>query len=490
MKKILTAALAAIACTMPALAVVSINPDDIRVSDLEVARNGNGLNVAFNVNARNLKLKSNEEITITPVITDGTESVELEPITVAGRNRVFYHLRNDGGAYTQGVNLFHNGDDAADINYSETIPYAQWMNVSELKLNYAEHGCANCKKKGLSALSVPLANVDMRPAFFEAEYVYVEPAADGIKTRQESGSANIDFKVNVMTINPDFGNNAVELNKIAQSIDKVKEDKDYTITSIFIKGYASPEGPYANNERLAKGRTEAVANYVKDLFRFPKSVKFQTAYEAEDWNGLAKWVAASDLEKKDAILALIDNDELTPDQKDARIKRDFPVDYPFLLENVYPSLRHTDYTVNYNVREFTDVNEIVSLVEMAPEKLGLNEFYLASQTFKPGSDQFNEVFETAVRMYPDDPVANLNAANSAMSKGDLESARKFLAKAGNSDQAYYARGIYDALRKDYTSAAANFKKAKSIPQARKALQQAEYSANRPEGKVILSPVNK
>ena len=43
MKKILTAALAAIACTMPALAVVSINPDDIRVSDLEVARNGNGL---------------------------------------------------------------------------------------------------------------------------------------------------------------------------------------------------------------------------------------------------------------------------------------------------------------------------------------------------------------------------------------------------------------------------------------------------------------
>ena len=77
-----------------------------------------------------------------------------------------------------------------------------------------------------------------------------------------------------------------------------------------------------------------------------------------------------------------------------------------------------------------------------------------------------------------------------MSKGYLESARKCLAKAVNDDQAYCARGIYDAMRKVYTSAAANFKKAKSIPQARKALQQAEYSANRPEGKVILSPVNK
>lgn len=486
MKKLaILSALALAAFT--ASAAVTVTPGDIAISNLNVQREGNGLNVSFGIDASQLRLKSNQEVSITPVISSGANVLELSPITVAGRNRLYYHLRNDAG-YVQGVNLFHNGNDAAAINYNETVPYQQWMQVSKLSLVYNIGGCANCSEGG--AIDYDLANIDMRPAFFTPDLVYERPKADGIKIRKESGSANIDFPVNVMTINPDFSNNAVELNKISQTIDKVKNDKDYTITSIFVKGFASPEGPYATNERLAKGRTEAVLNYVKDLYKFPKSVKFSSAYDAEDWAGLRKWVAASTLEKKDAILALIDNKELTPDQKDARIKKDFPVDYPFLLQNVYPSLRHTDYTVQYTVREFTDVKQIVGLVKSAPQKLGLNEFYLAAETFKPGTDEYNEVFETAVRMYPEDPVANLNAANSAMSRGDLVSARKYLDKAGNSSQAYYARGIYEALNKNYDAAILNFNKAKGMPQASKAAAQAKACKDRPEGKVIVTPLNK
>lgn len=463
-------------------AEVTIRPGDINISNLSVDRQGNGLNVSFGIDASQLKLKSNQEVTITPVISNASDAMELPPVTVAGRNRVYYHLRNDGQMYVQGLNLFHNGTDASAINYNQTVPYQKWMNLSDLSLTYSYGGCANCDEPGQQ--SVKLATIDMRPAFFDAEFVYTEPKAEGVKIRKESGSAYIDFPVNVMTINPDFRNNAAELAKISQTIDKVKNDKDYTITSIFIKGYASPEGPYANNERLAKGRTAALVEYVQDLYHFPKSVKFTSAYDAEDWAGLRKWVAASDLERKDAILALIDSD-LTPDQKDARIKKEFPVDYPFLLQNVYPALRHSDYTVQYTVREFTNIQEIVGLVQTAPQKLGLNEFYLAAQTYEPGSDQYNEVFETAVRMYPDDEVANLNAANSAMSKGDMASAKKYLAKAGKSDRAYYARGVYDAMTKDYESALNNFGKAKKVPQTRKAIEQVKNCINRPEGKVHL-----
>lgn len=486
MKKIIFASVLALAASAAMSAEVSIRPGDINITNLDVQREGTGLNISFGIDASTLRLKSNQEVTITPVLSNATNSVQLSPITVAGRNRIYYHLRNDGDMYTQGVNLFHNGNDAAAINYNQTVPYQQWMNLSTLALNYTFSGCANCAEEGSE--TVELANIDMVPAFFQAEYVYTEPKADGVKIRKESGSANIDFPVNVMVINPDFRNNAVELAKISQTIDKVKNDKDYTITSIFVKGYASPEGPYANNERLAKGRTAAVLEYVRQLYNFPKSVKFSSAYEAEDWNGLRKWVAASDLEKKDAILALIDSD-LTPDQKDARIKSEFPVDYPFLLQNVYPSLRHTDYTVQYTVREFTNIQEIVGLVRTAPQKLGLNEFYLAANTFTPGSDAYNEVFETAVRMYPDDPVANLNAANSAMRKGDMASASKYLRKAGESQQAYYARGVYDAMNKNYDSALVNFGKAKNIPQAADAIAQVKKCINKPEGKVVVKPVS-
>lgn len=481
MKKLII--LASLALAAICASAQNITTQDINISNLNVAREGNGLNVSFGIDASALKLKSNQEVTITPVISNRDNMIELPSVTVAGRNRLYYHLRNDE-SYVQGINLFHNGTESGAINYNQTIPYAQWMNLSNLSLNYAIGGCANCTSP--ETLITPLAEIDMRPAFFDAEYIYVQPQADGIKIRKESGSANIDFPVNVMVINPDFRNNATELARISQTIDKVKNDKDYTITSIFVKGYASPEGPYANNERLAKGRTEAVLAYVKDLYNFPKSVKFTSSYEAEDWNGLKAWVQNSDLEKKDAIIALIDSD-LTPDQKDARIKTEFPVDYPFLLQNVYPSLRHTDYTVQYTVREFKDINEIVGLVTSAPQKLGLNEFYLAAQTFEPGSDAFDRVFETAVRMYPDDPVANLNAANASMSRGDLASAGRYLSKAGNSPEASYARGVYDALNKNYESAIANFNKAKGIAAAKKAAQQARTCLERPEGKVLVSP---
>ena len=91
--------------------------------------------------------------------------------------------------------------------------------------------------------------------------------------------------------------------------------------------------------------------------------------------------------------------------------------------------------------------------------MSLNEFYLAAQTCEPGTDPFNEIFETAVRMYPDDEVANLNAANSAMQKGDLKSAGRYLQKAGESPEALYARGAYAMPTEEYETAAGYFRQA-------------------------------
>lgn len=91
-------------------------------------------------------------------------------------------------------------------------------------------------------------------------------------------------------------------------------------------------------------------------------------------------------------------------------------------------------------------------MRVQPQKLSLNEFYLVARTYEPGSVEFNDVFETAVRMYPDDETANLNAANSAMQRKDFESAKRYLFKAGDSSQAVYARGAYAFLIEDYDNA--------------------------------------
>lgn len=104
------------------------------------------------------------------------------------------------------------------------------------------------------------------------------------------------------------------------------------------------------------------------------------------------------------------------------IKSTYPEDYQFLLKNVYPGLRHSDYVVQYVVRTYTSAEEIRRIMKTQPQKLSLRELYLATRDLEPGSDEYNETFEIAVRMFPGDEVANLNAANAAMAKGDLKGA--------------------------------------------------------------------
>ena len=94
-----------------------------------------------------------------------------------------------------------------------------------------------------------------------------------------------------------------------------------------------------------------------------------------------------------------------------------------------------------------------------------------AQTLPADSEDFREVFEVAVRLYPDDPVANLNAAFTAMRFGDLGNAGRYLAKAGDSTSAVYARGIFAAMQGDYEAARRNLESVSTLPQAVDALGQ-------------------
>ena len=201
---------------------------------------------------------------------------------------------------------------------------------------------------------------------------------------------------------------------------------------------------------MAIGRTAALKKHIQQLYQFEGDVII-TDHEPEDWAGLRRYVERSNLEHRTKIIALIDSD-LEPDAKELKIKHDYPAEYRFLLQNCYPALRHTDYRISYTIRSYSDVEEIKRIMRERPQKLSLNEFYLAAQEYEPGTDEFAEVFETAVRMFPDDSIANLNAANAAMRRDDLTGAKRYLAKAGNSPEAVYARGALAIRQKDYDNA--------------------------------------
>lgn len=443
----------------------------LTVRNLEAGRTEGSLFVTMEVDASKLDMKTDRETVLTPVLRNGDREVRFPVLLIAGRNRYYYHLRNDEPS--DEVALCRAGR-TGTIGYRAALPYEPWMGTAELNVEESVRGC--CSEK-LSQNENLLAHLDLEPKqpkepkVFAPDFVYVRPAAEAVKTREVSGSAFIDFPVNRTEIYEDYRNNPSELMKIRQTIEAVRNDPDTRITAVTIKGYASPEGPHANNERLAQGRTATLKNYVQGLYDFPDAA-LSTAWEAEDWDGLEKKVSESHLPHRDALLAII-RGSLAPDAKDWKLKSTYPEDYAYLLKEIYPGLRHSDYTVRYTVRAYTDVEEIRRLLHTQPQKLSLEELYLAAQDMEPGSDEYNEVFEIAVRMFPDDATANLNAANTALQRKDMKNAERYLKKAGDTPEAIYARGLYAALNGDYDEAERIFARAEEagIAQAAEARKQ-------------------
>ena len=415
--------------------------DGVSVSDLRMERNGNYLAVDMLLDLNKLKVDGNRAVLLTPRLVNNADSIDLPSIGIYGRRRYYFYVRN-GESMLSGKDeqSFKASQKPNQIAYNNLLPYADWMNGAVLSLHRSDYGCCNTL---LAEQDGQLGRHTEAVAFFP-DLVYVRPQAEQVKSRALEGSAYIDFPVDKTVIYPDYRRNTVELGKIQATIDSVRGDRDVTITQVWLKGYASPESPYAHNTDLAIGRTAALKNYIQQLYKFDTGI-IATDYEPEDWAGLRRYVEQSNINHKQEILTLIDS-SLEPDAKEWKIKSTYPEEYRFLLQNCYPALRHTDYRIAYNIRSYNNVDEIRQVMLSQPQKLSLNEFYLVAQEYEPGTDEFTEVFETAVRMFPTDETANLNAANAAIRRDDFSTAERYLAKAGDSAEADYARGAL-AIRK-------------------------------------------
>ena len=89
--------------------------------------------------------------------------------------------------------------------------------------------------------------------------------------------------------------------------------------------------------------------------------------------------------------------------------------------------------------------------------------YLVAQTYEVGSDEFNEVFDIAVRLFPNDPTANANAAAMELKRGNVEQAARYLERVDlKSASALNNKGVYHLLQGKLDEAEACFKKAKEL----------------------------
>ena len=441
------------------LKTVAQNTKDITlgvsIKSFNINREGKYLTVKMNLDLNKLDVDANRAVLLTPRLVNGTDSLDLPAVGIYGRRRYYYYVRNGIGSISGESETIYRASSKPDsVAYNNLAEYEKWMDGAMLKFHRSDWGCCHeivAEYEGILGRH--------REAFFP-ELIFVQPKAEIMKSRSLSGSAYIDFPVDQTVIYPDYRRNTTELGKIQATIDSVRNDKDVTITSVWLKGFASPESPYKHNTELAIGRTAALKKHIGQLYHFADSI-IQTDYEPEDWAGLRRYVEQSNINYRAEILALIDSN-MEPDAKEAKIKRTYPDEYRFMLQNFYPALRHTDYRIDYNIRKFNKVEEIKRIMAEQPQKLSLNEFYLVAGKYEPGTDEFTDVFETAVRMFPNDEIANLNAANAAIRRDDFATARRYLDKAGDSAEAVYARGALAIREKDYDTARRYLGKAKEM----------------------------
>ena len=294
------------------------------------------------------------------------------------------------------------------------------------------------------------------------------PDQEDDKLRQISGHAFLDFPVNETVIYPEYRKNPDELARIHASIDSALFDKAVVITRITLHGYASPESSYNNNTRLAKGRTDALKNYLIRHYNFDTSV-FKTNYTPEDWENLKGFLTDTGvrrvkgnfwydnktfvetpevpdyvLQNRTELLRIIGRN-IDPDLKNELLKKVADGEpYRWLLEYVYPGLRHTDYVIEYRIRPFS-VEKGRKLIYTHPEGLSLEEMYNVAMSYDVGSDNWLDALLIAVNLYPNNETANLNAACACVMTKRLTDAKKYLQKAGNSTAAKYVGDVVQAM---------------------------------------------
>lgn len=299
----------------------------------------------------------------------------------------------------------------------------------------------------------------------------IMPDPEDDKLRRIQGHAFLDFPVNETVIYDDYRKNPDELARIHASVDSALFDKSVTITRISLHGYASPESPYSNNTRLAKGRTEALKSYLIRHYNFDAKV-FKTDYTPEDWENLIGFLTDSKSRKvkgdfwydnknyretpevPDIVrqyrneLLRVCGRNMDPDAKEELLKRVGGGEpYRWLLEYVYPGLRHTDYIIDYKVRPFS-VDKGRKLIYTHPEGLSLAEMYDVATSYEEGSENWLDALLIAVRRYPDSETANYNAACGCVMTKRLADAKKYLKKAGNTMASQYVANVIQAMEGD------------------------------------------
>ena len=450
-------------CLLPILGgkAQTLYKDQVRIEKESITRSEDNNVLTINLDIvlkENLKLESNNVATLTPFLEANGKTKVLSSIVVYGRKRDIVNQRNHKAPENTYTILRRKQHQEQKVNYLVQMPFEAWMRNANMKLNIDLCGCCDILEENSGEL---ITQLNILPLKVKPSIAYITPKAEDIKYRAVEGSAFLDFPVNKSVILTDFMNNHTELVNIHSMFAKIQNDKNLTIKGIGIEGFASPEGPLAFNEQLSKKRAEALKDYLVKNEKVSSKL-YKVTFGGENWDGLVKALKSSSMKDKETFLNIIKNttDDAQRKQEIMRVGGGAP--YRSMLKEIYPGLRKVNCKIDYTVVNF-DVEQGRIIIRENPKYLSLNEMYQVANSYPKGSKDFVNVFDIAVRMYPTDQVANLNAAAVALSQKDLNTAVKYMEKADHTTAEFMNNtGVYNFLNGDIQRAMAAFEQAAKL----------------------------
>lgn len=452
-------------------------------------------------------MKPKAVITITPELRYGNgqvaqgRSATFQGENVMGNNQtVSYKM---GGRYTM----------------KTTFDYVPEMQHSEMYLTFDAH---MGKKK------VQLPDVKIATGVLSTSELYKRTlmnagaciAPDTFqRVKKEMTEANIKFLVNQANIRQsELKSNSVR--EFVQMLRTINADREkLNLRNIEVRAYASPEGGYNFNDKLAGKRRDTSEKYVKGRLNAAKIGKayIDAQYTAQDWDGFKRLVQASQIQDKDVILRVLEMYK-DPEERERQI-RNMSEGFRELADGILPELRRSRLIINYETIGRSD-EQIKQQYADNPARLSPDELlYAATLEQSAGKKQsvykksaeiydkdyrgFNnlaalalnegnevlakEYIQQALSKNPKAPEAHANLALIALSHGNLQEAETHLANATNANGYGEVSGNLNIAKGNYVAAVQDFGDTASNSAALARILNKDYAAAVATLKAIKNP---
>ena len=352
-------------------------------------------------------------LTITPVLKyEGGEAMS-EPVTFQGEK-----VRGNDRA----ISYDNGGSFKMKVQYD----YIPAMEDAELYLRYV----INKGNKTKAASEVKVADGCVATSQLYRQSAATANIAVGEDAFQrvikQAKEANIMFLIQQTNLRASELN-STEMKEFRTVLKEVAADlENKVLDGIQISAYASPDGGVMLNDGLAVVREQNTAKQMKKELKNAKLDGYvEGEYTAEDWEGFKELVSQSNLPDKELILRVLSMYS-DPEEREQQIKNISSV-YAELADEILPKLRRARVTLNYQIIGRSDAQIKAQFAEN-PAVLSLEEILYAS-ILTDNEAEKAEIYNAAIKLYPNDYRAYNNLGVMAYNNGDYDTAASYFAKA-------------------------------------------------------------